>query len=238
MERSSRRARPPRRTDVEVRRGPRIVGLTAALRAAGLGLLAVVLPVLLVWAADSRSGVDAAEALRSGGRIWLLAHGASLELSDGRVALTPLGLLLLPLWLVAGAATSAARASVPTTVRAGPAAGALDRCPVRRRGRAGGDGVDQPHGTRPAGAGAGRRAARGGGRRAARRAAAVRLWRAAWHLLPARGRRLLRGALGATAVLVGAGALLVAGSLAMHGERAAELAAASDPGAAGGAGCC
>jgi hypothetical protein len=236
MERSSRRARPPRRTDVEVRRSPRIVGLTAALRAAGLGLLAVVLPVLLVWAADSRSGVDAAEALRSGGRIWLLAHGASLELSDGRVALTPLGLLLLPVWLVAGAATSAARASVPATVRAGVLLALWTAVPygVIAALVAAVSTSPTAHVALVQALLAGLLVGTAGGLLGALRPS--RLWRAAWHLLPARGRRLLRGALGATVVLVGAGAMLVAGSLAIHGARAAELAAASDPGAAGGAG--
>src|SRR5687768_8201810 len=109
LDRPSRRARPPRRTEAEVVRGPRVLGPTAALRAAVVGLLAVALPVLLVWATDSRSGAGAAEALRSGARFWLVAHGASLELTDSRVALTPLGLLLLPLLLVSGAAAAAAR---------------------------------------------------------------------------------------------------------------------------------
>jgi hypothetical protein len=62
-----------------------------------------------------------------------------------------------------------------------------------------------------------------------------RLWSAAWHVLPARARRLLRAATLGAALLTGAGALLVGASLAVHGGRAVELSAASDPGAAGGA---
>jgi len=200
-----------------------------------VGLLAVLLPVLLVWATDSRSGVGAAEALRSGGRIWLLSHGASLELADGRVALTPLGLLLLPLVLVAGATAAAARACVPSSVRAAVrlalwtgAAYAVLTTLVALLSTSAAAHVGPLQALL-----AGLLVGTAGGLLGALRPS--RLWRAAWHRLSPRGRRLLKGATSATAVLVGAGALLAGTSLTLHGGRAAELAAASDPGPAGGA---
>jgi hypothetical protein len=200
-----------------------------------LGLVAVVVPVLLAWATDSRSGVGAGEALRSAGRIWLMAHGSTLQLADGRVALTPLGLLLLPLYLLAAAAASAARAWVPTTVRSAVRLALWTGAPyavvttlVALLSRSP-DAQVEPGSALLAGLLVGTAGALLGALRPSR------LWRAAWHLLPARGRRLLRGASCALAVLVGFGALLVGVSLVVHGGRAVELAAASDPGAAGGA---
>jgi hypothetical protein len=235
LDRPSRRVRPPRRDEAERGRSPRAAGLVAALRAAVLGLLVVGLPVLLVWASDSRSGVGVVDALRSGGRIWLLAHGASLELADGRVALTPVGLLLLPLALVAAAAAAAARATVPTSVRAaarlalwtGAAYAVLSAVVAVASSTA------QAAVTPVQALLAGLLVGTAGGLAGALRPS--RLWRAAWHLLPARARRLLPAAVLATALLVGAGALLVGSSLAVHGSRAVELSGASDPGAAGGA---
>jgi hypothetical protein len=235
LDRPSRRVRTPRRDEVEGGRGPRAAGLLAALRAGVLGLLVVGLLVLLVWASDSRSGVGAVDALRSGGRLWLLAHGASLELADGRVALTPVGLLLLPLALVAGAAAAAARATVPVSVRAAARLALWTGAPYAALSTA----VALVSSTAQAAVSpvqallAGLLVGTAGGLLGALRPA--RLWRAAWHVLPTRARRLLHGSVLATALLAGAGALLVGSSLAVHGSRAVELAGASDPGAAGGA---
>jgi hypothetical protein len=211
-------------------------GAAAALWAAAGGLLCLVLPVLLVWAVDSRSGVPAVEALRSAGRLWLVAHGASLDVPGGRVALTPLGLMLLPLALLARFAASAARSARPSTTGAaarlalwvaGPYAllallvavlcsgPDVHVSPAQSLGSAGLVGA----------AGAAIGVLR-----------PERLWRAAWHGRSARTRRLSVACAGATVLLLGAGALLVAGSLVAHFPRAAELAGASDPGPVGGAG--
>jgi hypothetical protein len=173
--------------------------------------------------------------VRSAGRLWLVAHGASLDVPGGRFALTPLGLLLLPLALLARFAASAAREARPTGVGpaarlalcvAGPYSGlallvaALSSSPDVHVSP-----VQSLLGGFVVGAvGAGIGVLRPG-----------RLWRAAWHALPPRTRRLATASAGAITALVGAGALLVTGSLVAHFPRAAELAGASDPGPVGGA---
>lgn len=227
---------PPRRSAADpASRSPLALGAGAGVWAVAAGLLAVALPLLLFWAVDSRSGTGWVEVLRSAGRFWLLAHGASLDLPGGRLALTPLGLMLVPLALAARFAASAARDALPSGLR--PAAGLalavalpyslltmlvaivcsgpdVHVSPVQSlvggllvAGVGAGVGVLQP----------------------------VRMWRAAWFALSDRTRRLVEPAAAATALLLGAGALLAGGSLAAHLPEAVDLAAASDPGAAGGA---
>ena len=200
--------------------GVALAGLRAALVAAALGLLAVVVPVLVLWAVDDRAGAGAVEALRTAGQLWLVAHGVTLEVPGGAYGLTPLGLLLLPGWLL----LRAGRASGPGAVwrRAASVAG--------------------PY----AGVGATVALLSGTGAVTTSLASAV-----GWPLLLAAGAvivggtsrptpdgllRLDRPVLAATAVLVGAGALLVGASLAVHLPRAAELAGSSGPGVLGGLG--
>jgi hypothetical protein len=227
--------RPARRPDVEAAHRSS-AGAAAALWAAAAGLLFLVLPVLLVWAVDSRSGVPAVEALRSAGRLWLVAHGASLDVPGGRVALTPLGLMLLPLAILARFAASAARNARPSTT------GAAARLALWVAGPyallallvavlcSGPDVHVSPAQSLVSGGLVGAAGAAIGVLRL------ERLWRAAWHGRSARTRRLSVACAGATILLLGAGALLVGGSLVAHFPRAAELAGAADPGPVGGAG--
>ena len=77
-----------------------LAGLRAALVAGLLGLLVVVVPVLALWAVDDRAGAGLADAVRTGAQLWLVAHGASLEVPGGEYGLTPLGLLAVPGWLL------------------------------------------------------------------------------------------------------------------------------------------
>ena len=227
---------PPRRSVAEEpRRSPLAAGAAAALWAALAGLLCVALPVLLVWAADSRSGMTSTEVLRSGGRLWLLAHGASLDVPGGRFALTPLGLLLLPLALVARFARNAARdlgtGTVPQARRLAFAV-ALPYAVLALLVAVVCTGPDvhvSPvqsllAGLLVGGVGAFVGAVRGAG-----------LWSALREARSPRTRRLTAACAGATALLVGAAALLVAGSLALHFPQAVDLARASEPGALGGA---
>jgi hypothetical protein len=228
---------PPRRTAPGQALGtPLGIGAAAALWAAVLGLVGVDVPVLLAWWADSRSGAGAADALRSAGRLWLVAHGVSLDVPGGRFALTPLGLLLLPLALVARFAASAARDARPA------GSGAAARLVLCVAGPyavlallvavvcTGPDvHVSQVQslvaGLVVGAAGAGFGVLRPDG-----------LWRAVWSARAARTRRLLPATAGATAALVAAGALLVGGSLVAHFTQASELAGAGDPGPVGGIG--
>lgn len=235
LQRPSRPSPPPRRSrPPEAPRGLVVDGALTAVRTALLGLVLLVVPVLLVWVADDRAGASAVEALRTAGQLWLVAHTAPLEVPGGAVGLTPLGLLAVPLLLLVRTATRrsqlrrvtsardagrlAVAIAVPYAVLAllvGVASATDDvRTPLLSC-------LSGPLLVALVGAWAG-----------ALRPS--RLWRAAWLRVPARGRRLLRAALVASAVLAGGGALLVGTSLAVHLPQAADLAAAGAPGVGGG----
>ncbi|MFF9477840.1 DUF6350 family protein [Streptomyces sp. NPDC014733] len=89
-------------------RGPSALGaaLFGGMTAAGLGLGAVTVAVLLVWVASPYPGGDPAEALHLAADLWLLAHGAGLVRTVALtgapvpVALTPLLFAALPVWLL------------------------------------------------------------------------------------------------------------------------------------------
>src|SRR6476661_3870668 len=90
-------------------RQPLEAGITAATWSVGAGLIAIALPVLLVWAADARTGAGAGEAMRTAGQTWLIAHGVALRVPAGSLGLAPLGLMLLPLALLLRAGGHIAR---------------------------------------------------------------------------------------------------------------------------------
>lgn len=94
--------------------------VAAALWAAGVGLVAITVAVLLTWAADSRSGADAGAVLRIAADGWLLANGSALQVAGSPLSLVPLGLAVLPAYLLGRAGTSLAR-----TVSVVDTAGAL-----------------------------------------------------------------------------------------------------------------
>nr|MDP9496588.1 DUF6350 family protein [Actinomycetota bacterium] len=75
-------------------------GFAAASWVALVGLAAVTLPVLLLWAVDDRSTAGFAEALRTAVALWLLGHGAALQSAGGQLGLVPLGLAVVPLVLL------------------------------------------------------------------------------------------------------------------------------------------
>ena len=225
-------ARPP-----EPARGQRPVlevGLLAAVWAVCAGLVAIAVPVLLVWAADGRSGSGAAAALRTAGQAWLVAHGTAVEVPGGALGLTPLGLLALPIALLLRAAGHGAREcrvtslrtagtlalaiAVPYAVLAAVVAAAsstADAHPIAWQALLGG-------------------AAVGGVGSFAGAVRSARLWPAVLPALPDRAGRLIRAMAASSAVLLAAGALLAGASLAWHLGRARELASASAPGAVGG----
>lgn len=210
-------------------------GLMTAAWAALAGLLLVVVPVLLVWATDGRTGADAAQALRTAGQVWLVAHAAPLEVPGGRFGLAPLGLLLVPLGALVGAGAHAARAGAATTLRSAGrltvvAAGAYAVLTTAVAALAAGDGVrpDLPAallcGLAVGGLGAGAGALRGAG-----------LVASAWAGVPAWLRRVLPAVGAALAVLGAASAVLVGACLALSFGDAVELARAGAPGVVGGA---
>lgn len=236
LNRPSRPSMPPRRTPPPPReRSLLALGAGAGVWAVAAGLLVVALPLLLFWAADSRSGTGWVEVLRSSGRFWLAAHGVTLDVPGGRFALTPLGLTLVPLLLVARFAAAAAREAAPSGVRPAStlalsvAAAYATLAMVVSVVCSGPDVHVSPVASLLGGFGV---AAVGAGVGVLRPA---RLWRAAWHALSPRTQRLLAAGTRATLVLLAAGALLVGGSLVAHFPQALDLTGAADPGAAGGA---
>lgn len=210
-----------------------VTGALAALRAVLTGLLLVVVVLLAGWAADDRSAGGAAEVVRAGARVWLLAHGTSLELAGGAFSLTPLGLTALPLVLVWRAGRRVSRSLRVTSVRGAAGAALAVAVPYATLTGA----VASLTGT-PAVVPSPVSALLGGSVLALTAAGAGalstdRLWRAAWHARGDRTRRVLRAAAICVTALAGAAALLVAGSLAVHGSRTAELFATTAPGPLG-----
>jgi hypothetical protein len=209
-------------------------GLVGALWAVCAGLVAIAVPVLLVWASDGRSATGAGAALTTAAQVWLVAHGAGLALSGGALGLTPLGLLAGPLALLLRAAGHGARECRVTTLRqAGLLAGAI-ALPYGVLAAVVASLAVTP-GARPvawtallAGLGVGAVGGLAGALRGAR------LWPTLLPALPARAARLVVAAAAALAVVIGAGALLAGGSLLDHLGRADDLAAASSPGVVGG----
>lgn len=76
--------------------------------AAGLGLGALAVAVLLLWVASPEPDSGPSRALHLAADLWLMAHGGALERTTGHsaapVAVTPLLLAVLPVWLLHRAA--------------------------------------------------------------------------------------------------------------------------------------
>lgn len=224
---------PPRAPDAPPR--PALyAGLLAAGWAAGAGLVAVAVPVLLVWMADARSGADAGAALRAAGLVWLAAHAVDLRLPGGTLGLAPLGLLAVPLLLLARAGGHLARqvpvSRLPEAARLAVSVAApysllaslvAALSSTAGAGAAGGQALLAGFLVGGAGALVGLLRAAG-------------LGRAAWAGVPDRLARLLRSGGAAVLLLAAGGALLAGGSLAAHAGRAADLTGASSPGLVGG----
>ena len=214
-----------------------LAGLRAALVAGLLGLLVVVVPVLALWAADDRAGAGLADAVRTGAQLWLVAHGASLEVPGGAYGLTPLGLLAVPGWLLlrAGRApgSGAPGSGSPDPGRADPRGLLLHAAAVAvpyatLTGSLALLSATDAVAATPVSAVLSPLLLAG--------TAVVVGGRARLRTAPAALLGLVRPVLVATAWLVGAGALLVGASLAVHLPRAAELVGSSEPGAVGGLG--
>ncbi|HET6818496.1 MAG TPA: DUF6350 family protein [Mycobacteriales bacterium] len=195
-------------------------GVVSALWAAALGCAVLVVVVLIAWAADSRSGANAGQAIRTALQVWLAAHRVPLHVEGGTIVLAPLGLTLALGWLVARSAAVLARGqqaedpravgmiavavAVPYAVLAAFVAAAANSSHVHP------DPVVALIGGLLIGlVCAGWGAARG-----------VGLVRACWERLPAAVARPLSGGLAATGALLVGGLLLVVASLATHAATA------------------
>ena len=210
-----------------------VPGLIAALWALGAGLVALAVPVLLAWVSDARSGAGAAEATRTAGQLWLLAHRASLELPGGSLGLTPLGLMAVPLALLHRAGRHGARTANPNGTRQAANLILATAFPYAvgagfLSALVGTSGVRPDPVTSLLGAFVVGLVGVGSG--VAREARLSVLLRS----LPARTRRIAVGAAGGVGALLAAGALVAFGSLVAHLGRVGSLAGASAPGWVGG----
>lgn len=222
--------------DARARRSVVLLGPLAALAAALAGLLAVAVPVVLVWWADDRSGAAFVDALAAGAQAWLVAHGTALDLPDGTLGLTPLGLTVVPalvLWragrrtaealsarTVQGALRAAAAVAVPYAVLTGVVAALAQGDAVQPRSFSA-----VLHGLVLALVAA--------GAAAVREADAVPLLRVR---VPARARSIGLAASAALLVLLGLAALAVGAGLALGFGAARDLAGSTSPGVVGGLG--
>ncbi|MGW7487947.1 cell division protein PerM [Streptomyces sp. NPDC054786] len=93
--------------------------------AAGLGLGALAVAVLLLWVASPAPDSGPSRALHLAADLWLMAHGGDLVRTTGHsgapVAVTPLLLAVLPVWLLHRAARHALATAADG--RTGPGAG-------------------------------------------------------------------------------------------------------------------
>ena len=211
-----------------------VTGAIAACTAAGTGLVVLTMLVLAGWIAAPHAGLGLTGVLRTAALLWLIGHHVGFSLPrTGHIGMLPLGLVLLPgalLWragrwvvrtggvgklghvgyaalalAVPYAMVSAALALASGSAMAEPSLPEAVACPFLLALTAGG---------------------LGGAR-------ALAPWSELAGLLPDRLRAVTAGAAGALTVLVAAGSLLAAISLALHlGEyRAVDQSLA--PGAVG-----
>lgn len=240
-------------------RSPLALGALAAVQAVVGSLLTVVAPVVAVWIAATDTGATWVEAVRVAADAWLLAHHTGIAVTGGQLAVVPLGLTLvvggwswaagrrLAIALGLSAATSGTPPADPVT--GGPARAA--RRAVVTYAAAYGllAAVVSLLAASPVARPLSGQALAGGAVLAGlvSGAAVLHTWRTAgrsrpWSVVadrlrvPAALRRVLPAALLATAGWVGAGALLLAAALAVHGGDVTAAHRALDPGVLGGAG--
>lgn len=227
-------ARPQTQRPAPARRSVELAGALAAVLAAGIGLVAVAVVVLLAWVADTRSGTSARTALRTAGQVWLVAHHTGLALPGGWFGLTPLGLTLLPAALLVRGArglVGALRITTPrqaarvlaayATTYALVGAGVAGLTPTSAVAPSIGQAVAGTFVLATMAGGLGLLSARGG----------VRTLVA---FLPQPLRAVVVGAAAAVCVVIAAGAVLVGVALAVHAGRAGSLAETTGPGFVGG----
>ncbi len=87
--------------------------VVVAVGAAAVGLVLLMALVLVAWGADSGTHISALTALRAGGQAWLLAHHSPLGTKSGTIGLVPIGLIALPAGLLARAGILLGRANAP-----------------------------------------------------------------------------------------------------------------------------
>jgi Family of unknown function (DUF6350) len=216
-------------------RSPVVTGAIAAFWAAVVAISVCVLVLLVVWTLAEHSASGPGDAVHAGVLTWLAANHGTIVLSSGVIDLVPLGLVLVPAVALFRSGCWAGRAcaeALPAALGAtlamalvyGVGAGIVASASAQR-GSAAEVGSAMLGATLLALVAGGSGVLRGGS-----------LWDDLWAALPEPAEPVLRAAAAGLAVLVGGGALLVAGSLAWHAGRIAELTGSLGVGAAGGVG--
>jgi len=86
-------------------------GAFAACWSVAVGVAALIVLALVVWAADSQSVASAGDAMRFAAQLWLLAHRTPLRVPGGALTIPPLALTLVLGALLARATAIVARGS-------------------------------------------------------------------------------------------------------------------------------
>ncbi|XVQ12149.1 cell division protein PerM [Spirillospora sp. CA-255316] len=224
-----------------------VTGLVGALWCIGIGLAMLTTITLLGWVAAPRTalGPGLPGVFRTAVNLWLVSHHAGFSVPQGRVGLLPLGLIVLPGallyrsggWMIRAAGVPsrprigvvhvAVALAAPYAALAGLLALAATSPTVRAsawQALVAAFVVALVSGA----LGAARALVAARGRRVRSGLGAL------LRLLPERPRSLVIGVAGATAVLLGSGAVLVGASLAVHTPQFTELYDALAPGAVGG----
>ncbi len=224
-----------------------LLGAMGGLRAAGISLAVVTVPLLAVWATASQVTAGWTQALRVSVAGWLLVHHVAVAFPGGQLALTPLALTLVPIFAVYRSARRLAAEPLlsqgfsSSTASARPAAQALAGLTAAYAGLALLLAVvtwstpvhavlwQAPIGPAVLAAGSGAAGLlRGHPRRMALREHVL-------SRLPVRLRSTLRPAVWSAGVILGAGLVAVGYALVTNLARVESLHRALDPGALGGA---
>ncbi|GAB3659487.1 DUF6350 family protein [Actinocorallia lasiicapitis] len=223
-----------------------VTGMVAAAWCVGLGLAVLTTVTLVGWVAAPRTGLGGGlpGVFRTAVNFWLVAHHAGFSVPSGRVGMLPLGLILLPGgllyrsggWIIGAAEKRYRRrvgvVQVALLLAAPYATFAVLLALVART-------EELKPSAWQAFVACFSLAFVAGGLGGARAISASRGkvrsgFGALLRLLPDRARSVVMGLLGSVAVLVGAGALLVGASLAVHFREAADVYSLLAPGVIGG----
>ena len=225
--------RPPGREVGVTERPVTVAGAVAACRAAGLGLLGVMVLVLVGWATAADSQASATSAVSAGMLVWLVGHGSHVVLDGGSFTLVPLGLAAVMAALLWSATARAARETkvrdtrgIVSLVSAVASTYAVLSVLVGLLERTGGPRVSLVSAFAGAALMAGM-VATAATLRVSGRDVAI------WHRLPGLVRDTAPASAAAVAVLFGGGAAVAGLALAGHGDQARSLAGALETGAGG-----
>jgi hypothetical protein len=209
------------------------MGLLAGAAAAGVGLVVIAFIVIVTWAASVGGGAGAADALRTVGSVWLLAHRVAITVDGADIALLPIGLLALPAYCLLRAGAWLAHATGITDKRGAVTGGLTVGCAYGFVAAV----VASAGTTKAVHPAAGQALVAGcvvgvlfGTIGVLRGAGMLSL---VAHALPDRARHVVRAALWSLVIVLGTGLALFAGGTAAHGGRVADLAGSLQPGPVG-----